>query len=255
MRRPIFMPTLSLALGHGLLTSAVPAIQELYEFPNATWTENIAIRPSGQLLLMSIDYNRLFAFDPDASAPQIALQIPNVNSLTGIAEIAPDEFVVAGGVLNITAGEFLTNITFSIVEFSRSQATLKKTLTGPSLALPNGMASLTSAPGVVLVADSLAGRILRVDTKTGNISSVLESPELLPGSNGTPGVNGIKTLGAYLYYTNSATGFLGKVPMSADGWQFGNFETVVVLSTGGDVFDDFATDARGVCMPRCIPTR
>lgn len=248
----MILESLSLTFNLALVVSASLVAQELYEFPNSTWIENIAIRPNGQLLLTSISFGGLFVFDPHTDIPGIAIQIPDASSVTGIAEVYPDEFVVAAGDFNATTGAFL-NVAFAVVKFCGSQATLKSTLPAPDSGLPNGIAALPARPGVALVADSAGGRILRVDTTSGNISTVLVDPSLLPAASGIPGVNGIKILGAYLYYTSSATGVLGRVPVSADGWNFGVLETITTLATPGEFFDDFAMGSGGVVYASVHP--
>jgi hypothetical protein len=242
-----------LVLGMALGVSATSKCltKQLYEFPNSTWVENIAMRPNGNLVLTSPATNMLYLFDPRASEPSVALQIPNITSMTGIAEIAADEFVIAGAVVDATTGSF-SDSHFFVVDFSRHTAVLKQTLPGLSSGFPNGLAALPSSHGVVLVADSIGGRIWRVDTRLETVEVVLEDPTLAPG-NDRLGVNGLKIQGQYLYYTSSTTGVLGRVKISKDGRQFGPLEVVAELNIEGAWFDDFAIDPHGIIYAAVHP--
>ncbi|KAF4214394.1 hypothetical protein CNMCM6457_007035 [Aspergillus fumigatiaffinis] len=114
----------------------------------------------------------------------------------------------------------------------------------------NGMASLPTQPYIVLIADSRLGCIFCVDTRTG-ISKVAFKDDALaaPTNASIPiGINGVKVARGYVYFTNTARGTFSRIPISADGLEFGGVELIATLNMGatGDDWDDFALDTEGV---------
>jgi hypothetical protein len=82
------------------LLPAKPAVRKIYEFPNETWIENIAIRSNGNLLLSLFNVPQLYELDMLPLAPSSAKLLhtfPFTTGLAGIAEIQPDVFAVLAG--------------------------------------------------------------------------------------------------------------------------------------------------------------
>ncbi|KAH8892577.1 calcium-dependent phosphotriesterase [Thozetella sp. PMI_491] len=224
----------------------------LYKFPNATWVENLAIRQTGQLILTTISSGTLWTFDTNASAPREAITLPNITAITGISEIAPDEFVVAGGVISPSGSSFVfSNTALFIIDFQGCKPTLKHTVP-VSFTFPNGVAVLPSAPNIVLVSDSVLGGIWRVDTKLGSADKILQDPSFAP-TNTSIGINGLKIWNEYLYYATTATGIIGRVAISKDGFQNGPLEVVAQLNNTSQSFDDFSIDKHGTIYAAVHP--
>lgn len=70
------------------------------------------------------------------------------------------------------------------------------------------------------------------------------SPLLTPTATAHLGINGLKTQGQYLYFTNSAQGYLGRVKIGWNGEQVGAIEVLSSASDAGAdvVYDDIALD-------------
>jgi hypothetical protein len=85
-----------------LAASSNPNTTLIYQFPNGTWIENIAVRYNNALLLTLLTMPDLYNLDPTSSKPSLTLlyTFPNATALFGIAEYAPD-------VLGIAAGTYL----------------------------------------------------------------------------------------------------------------------------------------------------
>ncbi len=107
----------------------------------------------------------------------------------------------------------------------------------------NGLEIISTNPVRLLVADSRAGVVYRVDVAAGTYTKVLDNALLKPTSptNGV-GVNGLKYDGSkYLYFSNTAQAILGRVPINADGTAAGAFTT---LTTNAPI-DDFVLKPQG----------
>jgi hypothetical protein len=117
----------------------------------------------------------------------------------------------------------------------------------------NGLAAIPSTV-LVLGADSALGAVWRVNIRTGEYGIAFSDPLLAPlgtdpGTN--LGINGMRVSadGKWVYFTNSAQGIFGRVPISRYGEKIGDLEVIasVGVPTGvaGVHFDDFALDGKG----------
>ncbi|GLI81013.1 hypothetical protein PoHVEF18_009382 [Penicillium ochrochloron] len=112
------------------------------------------------------------------------------------------------------------------------------------------MASLPTQPHIVLIADSRLGFLFRVDITTG-ISKIAFKDDTLSAPTNTSipiGIKGLKICRGYVDFTNTARGTFSRIPVSADGLNFGDVELIATLDTSdsGDDWDDFALDPHGV---------
>jgi sugar lactone lactonase YvrE len=96
-----------------------------------------------------------------------------------------------------------------------------RTIPAPDALFLNGLVEL--APGTILAADSLAGRIWQLDLASGSIGEWLADPLLAtdPAATGqNPGANGLKIRDGWLYVSNSSRQALYRVALDgtrADG--------------------------------------
>lgn len=103
----------------------------------------------------------------------------------------------------------------------------------------NGM-TLGNGSNNVLVADSGAGVVYRIDTSTGKYNVAIDDPLMKPANGGELGVNGIHIRGDSLYFTSTTRGVFAKVPICANGTALG--PAVTIANTIGD---DFTFDGAG----------
>ena len=220
-------------------------VRTVYQFPNGTWLENIAVRTNGQLLLSFLTAPDLYQIDPSTSeAPVLIHRFPGTGTL-GIAEIDQDVFAVAAGNVTVTA---TIPGTYSVWKVdmrtfdasSGSPATVAKIADIPEAQILNGATLLNQGSGIVLFADSIAGVVWGLDTRTGEYDKVLDDPLMKPGAGPTSiGINGIRARNSSVYFTNSAQIVLARVPVhAANGTAAGAFE--VVARPNASFVDDFA---------------
>ncbi|KAF8861159.1 hypothetical protein BDZ45DRAFT_587482 [Acephala macrosclerotiorum] len=220
-------------------TPSASSVSTIYQFPNGTWLENLAIRENGGALLSDFTSPRLIYIDPFASdpGPSTVHTFPSpATGLVGIAELGTDIFYVA--TLDYSFA------TFSAVKGSgqlwcvdmsgypeSAPVTLVADLSNSTQ--PNGV---TAVPGStkILIADYVQGIVWRVDVKSGAVDIAANSSALAAS-----GVNGIHAPGdGYIYFTNTGTSSYGRLPISSTGTETGA-ATVLFQNTAVSP-DDFA---------------
>lgn len=114
----------------------------------------------------------------------------------------------------------------------------------PQLTLPNGMCALpcTPTPHDILIGDLKAGKIWRVDTRTGKHTFAIENS--LTATSPTPvlgpvGVNGVHIQGDTLYFSNTGQGLFAQMPISPNGTATGE-ASIVARYASKQSADDFA---------------
>lgn len=212
------------------------------QFPNGTWIENIAVRSNGDLLATILGPPALYSISNQSShSPSVTLveTFSGSYGLTGIAEAAPDLFVVAG----------YMNTAVSTVDFNTldvaGKPTTKTLTTITEAVLINGVARLSDSE--VLLADTYGGIVWRLDVTTGQYENVVELPELtVPNGNATVyGVNGIKVHEGYLYWTNSHEAIIYRLEINSDGTPAEGALVNTVAKLDAVFLDDFTFDKDG----------
>ncbi|KAH7155995.1 hypothetical protein EDB81DRAFT_620845, partial [Dactylonectria macrodidyma] len=122
----------------------------------------------------------------------------------------------------------------------------------PSAAWLNGLTPVPHSPHYLLVADCAAGSLLRLDTRTGCVETVISDPLFAPvpdpGSNLTLGINGVHALGGWLYFTNTNQRLYGRLAITREGLAVGTPAEVIARGSDGSTFDDFALRRDGVAF-------
>lgn len=129
---------------------------------SVSW-ENAVLRPNGQLLLVSLSEPYVYNIDPSAASPTpvVVATLPGVDSAQGIALIGDDKYAVSGGLEG--SNSVYTNETIFTIDFSTalSNGTVvpEYVLSSPDAENFNGLLALDSDPTVVLLGDSLLGKV------------------------------------------------------------------------------------------------
>ena len=244
--------TLTSLLLSGALSSPVyssPKGHEIVQIPDV-WIENTAIRSNGNLLLNTIGDGKLYSLDVAQfpPQPQVIAHFENFNGLFGIAEVGKDVFAITGGDYGV---KFQNNtMSLSLVQFVGNETSIRNVFEKSKYGPVNGITALPKHKHIILGADSVRGEILRIDTTTGHIDVAIKHDQLGPIPNGPfgMGVNGIKILGNYLYFTNSARQSFGRVKIDRLGNRLGDIEVIYQEQSGkGAAYapDDFVLDKYG----------
>lgn len=128
------------------------------------------------------------------------------------------------------------------LDLQNGLANSTKITTIPEAVLLNGVTTL-GENGSILVADSGAGVVYRVDTKSGKYAIVLDDPTMKQAVNATLqiGINGLHIRDKYLYYTSSTQGIFARIPIHPNGTAAGAAQ--IIAHNGLD--DDFTFDRAG----------
>ena len=228
--------------------------------------ENLAVRANGQLLTtISAPVARIYQVAPFGLREPITVSnLPGVSTAAGIKELEPDVFYVAAGNFTLkTATSTPGTAQVFQVDMRTFHASPNGDIISPakitSVAqvskgmLLNGM----TAPGeadTLLVADTFAGLVWRVNVKTGAVSVAIDDPTMKGPSAGSAGINGAKVWKGHFYYDNTGSEKLFKIPISQNGSPMGK----AVEVTGQLTCDDFIIDSEGtafVAGPANVITR
>lgn len=229
---------------------SAPTFKTLHDVPGTTSLENIAIKQSGDILVTSVSSNVLYQVSRNSSYPPLAVAtIPNASSLLGIAELEKDVFyVIASQISGVVAAPGSNSVwrvnLRSPCSYANGTAMPQNVLSHVAqfeeAGLLNGMSRLSADDSAhLLLADSAAGAVVKLNVYTGAYETVIRDPSMDPHPDGLGvGVNGIHVVGSTLYYTSLDAGTFSAITICPEtGLPTGPAETIV----GGIAFgDDFA---------------
>lgn len=249
------LPAVIHSLHHCSATTQLPvmrataATKEIFAFAS-TFIENLHVLSNGSILLSTLDSpGLLYTIDPNAATP-VATQVAdlpsfhNTTGLTGIASLGDDLYAITGGLHTSYAFE---EGSMHVYIVSLQTNSVVDHIPVPNTASLNGLAALPSQPHTLLSADSIGGRIIRIDTRTKDVSVVIEDEALHPGAGAAlaVGINGLKIRSSFIYFTNSALGTFARVLIDEQGNQAGEIEVLVRSPSASEIYDDFAFDCAG----------
>jgi len=219
-------------------------------FPQYYFLENLAVRGDGSILVTAALQKELWYIPPvDAAARSGPVLVHTFDQLaSGIVETQPDVFHISTSDGYTTHESFLHRLDlrhWSPGEPASAEAVLRF---GEPAGGLNGSCLL--APGVIVLADSVAGLIWRVDLPAGGGTATArvwlthdtmaydpDSPLVPP----QPGVNGVRYAArtGYLYYTCTAQKLFMRVPVDPGTHDPAGAPEFVA---GGPMADDFCLD-------------
>ncbi|EPE35808.1 Calcium-dependent phosphotriesterase [Glarea lozoyensis ATCC 20868] len=227
-------------------------IKNIYTYPIPTFVENIHLLLTGSLLLTTFSSGSLLILDSSSVSPlpKPLITLPNATGLTGIARVGEDTYAVSGGNHTHFAFEIDSMFVYIVRIGADEVGELVDMIPVPVVRMMNGMASLPSSPHIILSADSLAGTIIRVDTRTRSIATLISDPALGPGNSSVPlGINGLKIRDGYCYFTNSALGTFSRYAIDEETGEKRGEIVVIARLEGqvgmGNAYDDFDVDGEG----------
>ncbi|GAM83810.1 hypothetical protein ANO11243_018000 [Dothideomycetidae sp. 11243] len=237
----------------GVLTSQARATafsaRQIFQFPNTSFVsiENVAVRPNGELILTTSSAPTIYLLNPATNKPSATLlhTFPGVNSCLGITETVPDVYAVACG--NTSKETFTgTQGSFAIwsIDLRCDPPKIKEIAAITEAKFLNGVTRVNDNANAVLVADSELGVVFHLNMETGKYRTAISSQYFAPTTMVPIGLNGIRTFGQDLYFTNSAKGIFGRIPITRTGDPAGAV-SVIAQSGSGDFFDDFAIGRKG----------
>lgn len=215
-------------------------VETLFQFPkNGSWVDNIALRSDGSLLLTRLDVPEVWSVDTTSGNATLAHSFPDATSCFGISEIDDDVFAVVVGNFSTktyapTPGSFsVRKLDFKNVHAPKTGRVSQLAMASHIAALPeaqalNGMATFTKESHLVLIADSPKGTVWKVNTQTGDYAVALNDTTMMP-ANGQAlplGINGLKLVGDYMYYSSTTRMEFCRVKVNSDATAAGAYEVI-----------------------------
>ncbi|KAF7617606.1 hypothetical protein AFLA_006522 [Aspergillus flavus NRRL3357] len=225
-----------LSFSLAVLASPSTRLRDVYQFPNGTWLENIAVRSTGNVLVTAYNLAQLWEINlfngTNSHHARLVHQFQNPGTITGITEIDQDIFVTI-------ASNSLWKVDLSTTE----PVVNPINITIPAGTL-NGMATLNDSS--LAISDSSLGLIWRVDIEQGTYDIMIRDNTTATSTALGPnlGVNGIRILDGYLYYGNSPQRSFYRVRVHESGNTVGQPETIAQ----GVLADDFAVTSSGAYL-------
>lgn len=238
--------SLAFSMAHGSITATAqpqPQVKVIHEFPNGTWIENMAIRPSGSVLAVDMSAPNIYDVSLDGThEAKLIHTFSGKTSVSGIAKIEDDNYLVVAG--NFTFTPFSSEPgTYSVYHLGISersgQASISLIGDLPSLTQPNGILAIPNTK-YLLIADSILGKVYRYDTTTRELTVYLDHPLLKPaGTNLQAGVNGIKFSHGYFYFSNTNQEIVARILVTGSDYMPLGEPELVASQT---LVDDFIVD-------------
>ncbi len=222
-------------------------VKIIHQFPGGNSVENLAVRQNGKVLTTIIDHPELYQIDPfhGETAELISNSFGPVSGLFGIIETYRDIFYVAAGNFSTTTFASIPG-TYSVwkVDLTSHQIPAPTSKIADFPGMLNGMALLSKEKDLILIADSVAGIVWRLNVCSGEALPIIKIPEMLPPPPPAfqLGVNGIKIRDGVLYFTNTGANTFYRLPIHANGTAAGNPS---IVASGLDFVDDFQFNDRG----------
>ncbi|KAJ6089249.1 hypothetical protein N7467_004465 [Penicillium canescens] len=227
-------------------------VETIFQFPeNGSWVDNLVLRSDGNLLLTRLDVPEVWSVNTTSGNATLAYSFPNVTSCFGISEIADDVFAVVVGNFSTKtykpdAGSFsVQKLDFNKTSKRRGKRASKLPAASRIVALQeaqalNGMTTFSA--DLVLIADSPKGVVWKVNTKTGDYAVALNDTTMLPakGQALPLGINGLKAIEDYVYYSSTTRMEFCRVKVDADVKPIGDYEVIAsgFLPDNMDVTED-----------------
>jgi hypothetical protein len=239
------------------VASAMSLPKLLAQFPPSVRIENLTILPNGTVVVCNAYTGDLYSIDPlkghSGAAPHLfASFAPYSSAIFGLASPSPNTIVAAAS--NFSWKEGLVEPGSNVVQHVTLTKTGVKTKAFPipSAAWLNGLTPVPRHPHYLLVADCAAGSLLRLDTRTGCVETVVSDPLFAPvpdpESELLLGINGVHAQGGWLYFTNTNQGLYGRLAITHEGLAVGAPAELIARGLNGSTFDDFALRRDGVAF-------
>lgn len=233
----------------------------MFYFPDGKEAENMIIRSSGQILVTLDTAPDLYQIDPFRNQTGgVAYHFEGYTSLFGIVEGTTDIFHVIASNFSGPPDYYGYEGSVSIfkVDFrnvadptaSQSGVRVSKAVDVPEAQLLDGLAIVNQPRGLLMSGDAQTGTLYLIDIQKHTANAVLQDA-LLSGTSqevaaglAHVGINGIKFHNGQLYFTNTAKGLFGSVPVDeATGKPTGR--PSILSNYNGTYVDDFSFDSSG----------
>lgn len=230
-------------------------LRTVYQFSLPTYLNNIFIRPNGDIYVTTVWPNAsIYSISaPNADHPVMTLihTFDEINATTAIVETRPNVLAFLGG--NQSSLGVGINGTFGVWELDLhptldgkgGKPSIQELVSIPDGGLLVGIRPLPDAPSTVLVSDSTAGVVWRVDTLTREYELGLQDSDMVGPVWGATqfGINGVQIRKGYLYWSNSYLASIYRMAITPDGYAAPGAKSELVAALRAIYLDTFCFSA------------
>ena len=212
-----------------------PTASVVHQFALGAIVKGIVVRKNGKLLVTRLDVPELWEIDPKAKSASLIHRFSDATGLTGVTELEHDMFVLIAATLNgppAAQGAFCV----WMVDLRKGQVEVSKIAAFPEACFLHGVTTLNPQRHTVLVTDSAAGCVHRLDTKTGKRTKLLDCASMKVCPNERPmGISGIRVNDGYAYFTNVSQRTFNRIKIDTkSGTPIEAPETIAEMVLGDD---------------------
>lgn len=225
----------------------------LVQFPPSVRIENLAILHNGTVILCNAFTGEILGVNPSHSPSgvnpyTITSLAPYSSAIFGLTAASP--FTIAATASNFSWNDGLLSPGSNSVHHITITKTGPETRVFPipSALWLNGLTPVHGSPHYLLIADCAAGTLLRLDMRTGAVRTVSSDPLFAPvaGAQLPIGINGVRSIKGYVYFTNTGQGLYGRLAITSEGIPVGTPVEVITRGIYGSTYDDFALSNDGI---------
>ncbi len=244
---------------HKHAATPIPATPFFY-FPNSNQAENIRPRVNGQILITLNTAPELYQIDPfQNQTGGIVHSFEGYTSLFGIVELQTDIFYIIASNYTSAPDYFGFKGSVSILEvdlrgvpnpvITQGEIKVSKIVDIPQAQLLDGFAVVNKTAGLLISGDAQTGTLYLINVHNRTATAVLQNALLAGTSNARDaglahiGINGIKVFNGNMYFTNTAQGSFGQVPLDIETGQ--PVGSPSVLANYSTLTDDLSFDVHG----------
>ncbi|KAH7312480.1 hypothetical protein B0I35DRAFT_480933 [Stachybotrys elegans] len=188
------------------------------ELPSNSWVEGMVLRPNGEALLTRLDQPELHVVDPSVpdALPRLVHTFPDCSGVLNLCPLTSDkeEYAVITAMVDVEKVQFHT---FTLWRLGITSDDAQSVEVSKIAALPDALLALGVIPvsdRILLLADSGKNCIWRVNITTGNMTLLVESDWMKAISDEDFfGLNRLRLVGHYLWFTNNSAGSLCRIPI------------------------------------------
>jgi hypothetical protein len=156
--------------------------------------ESITVGPSGTLIVTRQDNNEIWEIDSISGTGKCIVSVPDVDSVTGIAQVLPDVYAFGAGFYRLANHEGTVPGSYRVwvLDLRGTAPDVRLVVKMTEVGQLNGLAAWDAE--AVLAADSYHGRIYHVELITGSYTVAFDDDSLKgpPNAPVRMGVNRIK---------------------------------------------------------------
>ncbi|KAI6785493.1 uncharacterized protein J7T54_007136 [Emericellopsis cladophorae] len=200
----------------------------LDQLPSDMWTEGMVVRPNGDVLTTRLEEPDMFSIDIATAAhfenddgtvrPRLLKRFPDANgcfNLCALEGTKREEYAVVTGFADLARGQFHSWALWRMAlppDEGDDKAEYTKIMDIPDAGFLMGIVPVSDS--IVAIADSIQGRIWRVDLARSECSVLFEDPSLAaPSEASIFGINKLRFSERFGWFTNTGTGKLYRFPI------------------------------------------